>query len=320
MEYRRMGATGLQLSALGLGSWFFGEQIFEDEVRELVHSAFDQGVNFFDTADKYGNGEAERLIGKAVKKLPRESIVIATKVWAPMAPGPTGGGLSRKHILEGCVASLKRLDMDHLDIFFCHSIDPHVSIQEIVRAMDDLVRQGKVVYWGTSNWTAEMIREAHRIARQGAFYGPCVEQSEYSLLVRQNMEGNLQPVADETGIGLVSYGPLRSGLLSGKYNQGIPAGTRYHLRDWLKPVLTDEGDLAKVRELEVLAAKLGIPLAQLSITWLLKRPWLASVITSASKTSQLQENLGALEKIKKLTPEILERVETIVGKATSLPQ
>jgi len=309
MEYRRMGATGLQLSALGLGSWFFGEQIFEKDAKDLILSAFDQGVNFFDTADKYGNGEAERLIGKAVKNLPRESIVIATKVWAPMAPGPTGGGLSRKHIMEGVVASLKRLDMDHLDIFFCHSIDPHVSIEEIVRAMDDLVRQGKVIYWGTSNWTAEMIRKAHRIARQGGFYGPCVEQSEYSLLVRGTMEKDLRAAAEETGIGLVSYGPLRSGLLSGKYNEGIPAGTRYHLREWLKPVLRDEGDLGKARELGALASELGIPLAQLSIAWLLKHPWLTSVITGSSKTNQLKQNLGALEAMSKLTPEVLQRIE-----------
>jgi voltage-dependent potassium channel beta subunit len=314
-----MGATGLQLSVLGLGSWFFGEQIFEKDVRELIHFAFDQGVNFFDTADKYGNGEAERLIGKAVKKLPRESIVIATKVWAPMLPGPTGGGLSRKHIMEGCGASLKRLGLDHLDIYFCHSIDPNVSIEEVVRAMDDLVRQGKIIYWGTSNWTAEMIREAHRIAQHGGFYGPCVEQSEYSLLVRENMEEDLRPVAEDTSIGLVSYGPLRSGLLSGKYNMGIPAGTRYHLREWLKPVLTDEGDLAKVRELGALAGEMAIPLAQISIAWLLKRSWLTSVITSASKTDQLKENLGALELMEKMTPEILKRMETIVEtKSTQL--
>jgi voltage-dependent potassium channel beta subunit len=313
MIYRRMGQSGLKLSVLSLGSWFFGEQSEEVRVKDLIHSAYDQGVNFIDTADKYGKGMSEVLIGKAIKDLPREALVIATKVWAPMAPGPNGHGLSRKHIMEACAASLRRLDLDYVDIYFCHTTDPEVTWEEVVRAMDDLVHQGKVLYWGTSNWPASEISDAYHIAQQGGFCRPCVEESEYSMLVRDKVEGKLSTTTQDLGMGLVSYGPLRSGQLTGKYNDGIPSGTRYEYREWLRPILTNEDSLAKVRKLDLIAKELGVPLSQLAIAWLLKKPWLTSVITGASEVRQIKENLGALEVVEKLVPEVMEQIDQIVS-------
>jgi voltage-dependent potassium channel beta subunit len=309
-----MGNSGLQLSEISLGSWFFGEQVNESEVYTLLHFAYENGINFFDTADKYGGkGEAERLIGKGIKDLPREALVIATKVFSPMDPGPNGRGLSRKHIMEACNASLRRLDIDYIDIYFCHSFDKDVTHYEIVRAMDDLIHQGKVLYWGTSNWLSKEIRQAHELASKNGFYLPCVEQAEYSMLVREKVEGELENVIKELGIGLVTYGPLNSGLLTGKYNNGIPKGTRYEFREWLQPVLTDEKKLQKVRLLSEIADRVKLPLPEIAIAWLLRIPWITSVITGASKTRQIKENISALDVYKEFNDELLLELDQILG-------
>ena len=314
MIYRYMGKSGLQLSEISLGSWFFGEQVNESQVYDLLHLAYDKGINFFDTADKYGGkGEAERLIGRGIKDLPREALVIATKVFSPMDPGPNGRGLSRKHIMEACNASLKRLDIGYIDIYFCHSFDKEVTHYEIVRAMDDLIHQGKVLYWGTSNWPSKEIRQAYELASKNGFYLPCVEQAEYSMLVREKIEDELENLVKELGIGLVTYGPLNSGLLTGKYNNGIPKGTRYEFREWLHPVLTDEKKLQKVRTLSEIADRIKLPLPQLAIAWLLRKPWITSVITGVSKTEQIEENMGALDAFKALSDEILLEIDQILS-------
>lgn len=314
MEYRKMGETGLKLSAISLGSWFFGEQCDQKEVSELVHFAYDNGIIFFDTADKYGGkGKAEILLGKAIQDIPREALVMATKVFAPMTPGPNGRGLSRKHIMEGCNASLTRLGLDYVDIYFCHSYDPEAPLEEVVRAMDDLIHAGKVLYWGTSNWPPGEILKAYQLAKENGYYLPSLEQSEYSLLVRDKVEGELLSVVEKLGIGLVTYGPLNSGLLSGKYNEGIPSGTRFEYREWLQPILTDKKRIDKVRKLVPIAERLDISLPQLAISWLLEKPLVTSVITGASKTRQIKDNLGALEARKQLDAEILGEIEQAIA-------
>jgi aryl-alcohol dehydrogenase-like predicted oxidoreductase len=235
-------------------------------------------------------------------------------VFWPTFPGPNGRGLSRKHILESCHASLKRLDVDYLDLYFCHRYDPETPGEEIVRAMDDLVHQGKVLYWGTSEWRAGQIANAHGIARQWGLYPPLVEQPHYNMFVRRVVEDELVKAADDLGFGMVTFSPLRSGLLSGKYNEGIPQGSRLSLKnyDWLRDI-RNEGDLKKVSALSKVAADLGVSLPQLAIGWLLRVPQLTSVITGATKVAHVEDNVKAIEVAGTLTTELLERIETILG-------
>jgi len=314
MEYRRMGRTGLKLSAISLGAWVtFGAQVDERAAAEILHKAYDLGVNYFDNADVYADGRAETVMGKAIRDLPRESLVISSKVFWPTMPGPNGRGLSRKHIFESCHASLQRLGLEHLDLYFCHRFDSETTIEETVRAMDDLVHQGKVIYWGTSEWRAGQIAQAHGIARADGLYPPMVEQPHYNMLVRRAVEDELAPLATDLGLGMVTWSPLRSGLLSGKYGSGIPEGSRFSLRDygWLHDLLSEE-NLGKVRELGAVAADLGVTLAQLAIGWLLRLPRVTSVITGATKVSQVEENVRAVEVVPLLTVEVLERIERIL--------
>ena len=314
MEVRRLGNTGLKVSQLSLGTWLtFGEQLPEGDAVKLLRRAYDQGVNFFDTADIYAKGEAERILGRGLRDLPRPSVVVSTKVFRETMPGPNGAGLSRKHIFESCHASLQRLALDYLDIYFCHSFDEGTPLEETVRAMGDLVRQGKVLYWGTSNWSARHLSEAVMIARQLGIPPPVVEQPEYNLLHRERVEHDLAPLVASEGIGLVTYAPLRSGLLTGKYNDGPPHGTRLAYREWLRPILTDPLALERVRRLTALAADLGLPLSQLAIAWLLSRPYVSSVILGASSLRHLDENLAAAEKRERLTPTVLEQIEQILA-------
>jgi voltage-dependent potassium channel beta subunit len=308
-----MGRSGLKLSEISIGAWLtFARQIDDGEASRILHKAFENGVNFFDNADVYAKGEAETVMGKAIRDLPREALAISSKVFWPTSEGPTGRGLSRKHIMESCHASLKRLDLDYLDLYFCHRYDPETPVDEVVRAMDDLVHQGKVLYWGTSEWRASQIATAYGIAGQWGLYPPAVEQPHYNMFVRRRLEDELAPAAEDLGFGLVSWSPLRSGLLTGKYNQGIPSGTRLDRHEWLRGVITDE-NIAKVQELTKVAEELGVGLPQLAIGWLLRIPQITSVITGASSLEHLEENLKSSEVVDKLTPEILERIDEILG-------
>lgn len=316
MNYRRMGRTGLKISEIALGAWVtFGDQIEEETASDLIHLAYEQGVNYFDNADIYAKGRAEQVMGKAIKDLPRESLVISSKVFWKTMDGPNGRGLSRKHITESINASLKRLGTEYLDLYFCHRYDPDTPMEEIVRVMDDLVHQGKILYWGTSEWRAAQIANAHKIARQWNLYPPMVEQPHYNMLVRRRLEDELVPAADDLGFGMVSWSPLEFGLLSGKYNQGVPKSSRLG-RDqaWADEVLT-ESRLAKVRELSSIADRLGVSMAQLAIGWLLRVPQLTSVITGATKPSQLKQNLQAPNVLDKLNGDILEEIKSVLGKA-----
>jgi len=315
MEYRRMGGTGLKLSIVSVGTWVtFGSQIDDKMGSDILHVAYENGVNFFDNADVYADGRAELVMGKAIGDMPRESLVLSSKVYWPTMPGPNGRGLSRKHILESCHASLRRLGTDYVDLYFCHRYDPETPVEEVVRAMDDLVHQGKVLYWGTSEWRAGQIANAYGVARQWGLYPPSVEQPQYNMFVRRVVEDELLRAAKDLGFGIVTWSPLRSGLLTGKYNKGIPEGSRLALKgyEWLRDIVTEES-LAKVKKLESVAADLGVSLAQLAIGWILRLPQVTSVITGATRAAHVQENLKAIEVPAKLTPEVLERIEAILG-------
>lgn len=314
MYYRTMGETGLKLSEVSIGGWItLGDQIEDKSASRILHAAYENGINYFDNADIYANGRAEIVMGKALSDLPREALVISSKVWAPTLPGVNGRGLSRKHVMEALHASLKRLDVDYLDLYFCHRPDPGTPMTEVVRAMDDLIHQGKVLYWGTSEWRASQIAEAKGIAMERGLYPPTVEQPQYNMLVRQMVEDELAPAAKQMGIGLVTWSPLQSGLLSGKYVDGKPprgrlADERY---EGLRAILTDE-NTGKVQRLSQVASDLGVTLPQLAIGWLLRLPEVTSVITGATKTTQVSENVKAVDVARMLTPAVLDRIEAIL--------
>jgi voltage-dependent potassium channel beta subunit len=243
MHYRRLGRSGLKVSEIALGSWVtFGSQVDEHLAAELIHTAFEQGINFFDNADVYANGQAELVMGRAIHELPRDQLVISSKVFWPTQPGPNGRGLSRKHIVESVNASLGRLGLDYLDLYFCHRFDPDTPIEEIVRSMDDLIHQGKILYWGTSEWRASQVVQANGAARQYGLIPPTMEQPEYNLFRRGRVENELSPLCREFGLGLTTWSPLYYGLLSGKYNEGIPDGSRATLPDmgWFRDRITPE--------------------------------------------------------------------------------
>lgn len=317
MIYRRMGRSGLKLSAISLGAWVtFGHQIDTKTASDILHRAYDLGINFFDNADVYADGQAEIVMGEAIRDLPRQALVISSKVFWPTMPGPNGRGLSRKHIFESCHASLRRLKLDYLDLYFCHRYDPEVPLDEVVRAMDDLVHQGKVLYWGTSEWRAAQIARAHAIAERWGLLPPAVEQPHYNLLVRKVVEQELAPAAEDLGFGMVTWSPLRSGLLTGKYNEGIPKGSRLSLESyaWLRDILNEE-DIGKVKELAKVAADIGVTLPQLAIGWILRLPQVSSVITGATRVQHVEDNVKALEVADRLSPEVLARIDAIVGDA-----
>lgn len=320
MNYRQMGQTGLKLSEISLGAWVtFGDQISEKTAEKLVQQAYEGGINFFDNADVYANGQAEVVMGKAIADLPREALVISSKVYWRTMEGPNGRGLSRKHIMESCEASLSRLDTDYLDLYFCHRYDNETPLEEVVRAMDDLIHQGKILYWGTSEWRAGQITNAHRIARQWNLYRPMVEQPQYNMLVRRNVEQELRPNARDLGYGMVTWSPLRFGLLTGKYNQGTPEGARLSRdKEWAEQILTEE-NLDKTRRLAEVASELDIELAQLAIAWLLRIPEVTSVITGATRAEHLEENLAVAEAVEKLDQDVLDRIDEILGNMPDSP-
>jgi len=297
MRYRSLGRCGTKVSCFGLGGWttFGGSIPDEDETRGILHAAFDAGVNFFDIADVYARGAAERVMGKALAQLPRHELVISSKLFWPMSDDINDRGLSRKHIMESVDASLKRIGTDYLDIYFCHRYDPETPLEETVRAMDDLVRQGKVLYWGTSEWTGRQMREAHALARQHLAYGPQVEQPQYSLLVRDKVETDVHPAAEDLGMGLVVWSPLASGLLTGKYDDGVPEGTRLARIEWLREQLLKDDRIERVRSMKAIADDLGCSRTQLALAWAAAQPGISSVILGATSVAQVTENLGALK-------------------------
>jgi voltage-dependent potassium channel beta subunit len=323
MLYRRLGRTGLQLSALSFGAWVtFGRQVGRAQARELLALAYDQGVNFFDNAETYAAGEAERVMGDVLADLrfPRDAWCVSSKVYfgAVRDPKPTQRGLSRKHVIEACEQALKRLRVDYLDLYFCHRPDPETPIEETVAAMDLLVRQGKVLYWGTSEWPADAIRTAHRIARANHMAAPQMEQPQYNLFHRERVEVEYAPLYRELGLGTTIWSPLASGLLTGKYNDGIPPGSRMDTPgyEWLRRMLT-EGDgpaqIEKAKKLASIAREIGVALSQLALAWCLRNPNVSTVMLGATKTSQLEENLGALDVVGKLDDATLARIEAAVA-------
>lgn len=319
MEYRFLGKSGLKLSALSFGSWVtFGDQVDEDVAYACMKEAYDAGVNFFDNAEVYAKGKAEMMMGNIIKKAgwKRSDLVISTKIyWG--GDGPNDKGLSMKHIMEGMNASLKRLQMDYVDLVFCHRPDLYTPIEETVWAMNLLIQQGKAFYWGTSEWSAAQIMEAYGVARREHLIPPLMEQPEYNMFARQRVESEYAHLYRTIGLGTTIWSPLASGLLTGKYNEGIPEGSRLSLAgyEWLRQRFQGEAferKVAAVKRLGVIAQELGCTLAQLAIAWCLKNPNVSTVITGASKPQQVRENMQALEVVPKLTDEVMERIEEIL--------
>lgn len=315
MEYRRMGPTGLKLSALSLGSWVtFGRQLDLEQAKSLMAQAYDRGVNFFDNAETYANGDAERLMGRALRELgwSRDRYVVSSKIYFGSVenPAPTQRGLSRKHLLEGCHQALQRLQVDHLDLLYCHRPDPDTPVAEVVETMDLLIRQGKVLYWGTSEWAASQLREAMDYADRRNRLAPAVEQPQYNLLHRERVEREYSSLYERPGLGLTTWSPLASGILSGKYADSIPKESRLQLpgMEWLRDRLTGDTQ-ATVNRLRLIANDLGLPLTQLAIGWCLKNPRVSSVILGASNAEQLRQNLDSLDALARLEASVMARIE-----------
>ncbi|EIL87241.1 voltage-gated potassium channel beta subunit [Rhodanobacter fulvus Jip2] len=319
MQYRRLGKSGLQLSALSFGAWVtFGKQVDRTQARELLALAHARGVNFFDNAEIYNHGVAEEVMGDVLADLrfPRDSYCVSSKVFFGSAvnPLPTQRGLSRKHVIEACHQAMQRLRVDYLDLYFCHRADPETPMEETVAAMDTLIRQGKVLYWGTSEWSADEIHEAHRVARENHMYAPVMEQPEYNLLHRQRVEVEYAPLYDAYGMGTTIWSPLASGLLSGKYNNGVPPDSRLAQAgfEWLRDSLLGEGldkRIGKVRALKTIADDLGVSQVQLALAWCLLNPHVSTVMLGASRLEQLEHNLGAMDVLPRLDAAVAQRIE-----------
>ena len=308
MQYRKLGSSGLKVSAVSLGGWVnFGGRIDDATVASIVRRAVELGVNFIDLADVYARGAAERSVGRALGGLRREDLVISSKCFWPMSDDPNDRGLSRKHIVQSVEASLKRLGSDYLDILFCHREDPETPLEETCRAMDDLARQGKILYWGTSVWRAAQLARAHGLADRRNWLPPAVEQPCYNLLDR-HVEAEILATARELGMGIVVWSPLAGGMLTGKYDAGVPAGSRGATTSWLAEHLT-EPTLARVRRFSELAKQAGLRPAHAALAWVLARPEVSSVITGASRVEQLEENVRAAEV--ELDPELARELEAL---------
>ncbi|HZB94997.1 MAG TPA: aldo/keto reductase [Herpetosiphonaceae bacterium] len=316
MQYRRLGKAGIKLSELSLGAWVtYGGQVGEDVATECMSAAYEAGVNFFDNAEGYASGQAEVVMGNVIKKLGwrRESVVVSTKIfWG--GEGPNDTGLSHKHIIEGVNNALRRLQMDYVDLVFCHRPDPNPPIEETVRAMDIVIKQGKAFYWGTSEWSAAEIMRADAVARQYGLTPPSMEQPQYNMFARERFEKEYALLYRDLGYGTTIFSPLASGLLTGKYNEGIPAGSRASLEgyEWLQRGITQER-IEKVKQLQPIASELGCSLAQLALAWCLKNPNVSTVITGASRRSQVTENMVALDVVPKLTDEVMGHIDGILG-------
>jgi voltage-dependent potassium channel beta subunit len=318
MQYRRLGRCGLRVSTLSLGSWVtYHNQVDGGQAVEMMAAAFDAGVNFFDNAEVYAAGRSETIMGAALKQLawPRLNYVVSTKFfWGLDRQGDAVNRkdtLNRKYLLQAIDGSLQRFGLEHIDLVYCHRPDPHTPVEETVRAMSDIITAGKALYWGTSEWSAADIRAAWDIADRHGWHKPVVEQPQYHLFHRQRVEQEYARLYEDIGLGLTTWSPLASGLLTGKYRAGVPAGSRGALENmaFLRDGLTDAAKNAAVAQLEPIAAELGATLAQLAIAWVAKNPRVSTVITGASKLEQLQANLGALALLDKLTPELLQRID-----------
>lgn len=326
MEYRYLGKSGLQVSALSLGSWLtFGKQIEDNIAERLMAIAFDHGVNFFDNAEIYARGQSEIVMGKILKRLnwDRSAFVVSSKAFfGDGGKLPNQTGLSRKHLLEACDAALRRLQVDYLDLYFCHRPDKNTPIEETVWAMHHLIAQGKVLYWGTSEWSAQEIMEAHMVAKANHLIGPVMEQPQYNMFHREKMEHEYIQLFKTVGLGTTIWSPLASGVLSAKYLDQFPEGTRLGMDglEWLKSRNVTPERLEIVRNLNELATKHNMTLPRMAIAWCLKNPHVSTVILGASKEAQLIENLGAIEDMEKLTPEILASIESILRNKPVLPE
>ncbi len=322
MDYRRLGGSGLKVSQFSIGSWVtYGGQVGHDEARKCILKAYDLGVNFFDNAEAYAGGEAEIVVGKILGELRREDLVISSKVfWG--GDGPNDRGLSRKHVVEACHGALRRLQLEYLDLYFCHRPDPETPIVETVETMDMLIRQGKILYWGTSEWRASQLAEAYQVADKYNLIPPTMEQPQYHMFHRERVEVELAPLIEQEGLGTTTWSPLASGLLTGKYNDGIPEGTRASLPNlhWIKEmVLTDER-IAKVRRLEEVANELRCTLAQMVLAWTVRNPLISTVITGASRVAQVEENLASLAVLERLDDDVLSRIESILDNRPIRPE
>lgn len=320
MEYRRMGRSGLQLSVLSFGSWVtFHKQINDGSADQLMGIAYDNGINFFDNAEVYALGESEKMMGRVLKSKnwDRTSYTLSSKAyfgWRGKNNKPNQTGLSRKHITEACNEALERLQTDYLDLFFCHRPDTNVPIEEVVWTMHNLIQQGKILYWGTSQWSGAEIMEAHRVAHQYHLIAPVVEQPQYNMFERFKVEQDYLPVFNNVGMGTTIWSPLAAGFLTGKYNNGIPEGSRLAIEgfDWLKERWIQNEKLEKVKKLSILASELGVSLAALSIAWTIKNPHVTTAILGATKKEQLEENLKALQVVTLLNDEVMEKIEEIL--------
>ncbi len=319
MIYRRLGRSGLRLSALSLGSWVtYHNQVDTRAAVEMMAAAFDAGINFFDNAEVYAGGQSEVVMGRALKQLawPRLNYVVSTKFfWGLDRQGDAVNRkdtLNRKYLMQAIDGSLQRLGLEHVDIVYCHRPDPHTPVEETARAMSDIVTQGKALYWGTSEWSAADIRAAWDVADRHGWHKPVVEQPQYHLFHRQRVEVEYARLYEDTGLGLTTWSPLASGLLTGKYARGVPEGSRGSMETmaFLRDGLTHPAKNAAVQQLEPIAAELGASVAQLALAWVAKNLRVSSVITGASKLAQLQANLGALALVDKLTPELLARIDS----------
>jgi len=319
MEYRHLGRSGIQVSALSFGSWVtFSNQLGEETALECMTAAYEAGVNFFDNAEVYAGGKSEEVMGAVLKKLGwrRGSYLVSTKFYWGLHDSPNEKNtLNRKRLLEAIDGSLKRLQLDYIDLVYCHRADPTTPIEETVWAMHDIVSRGKAIYWGTSEWSAAEIMEAWQIADKHHLHKPVMEQPQYNLLARERVEREYAPLYRDIGLGITTWSPLASGLLSGKYNDGIPADSRAMLKgyEWLKPSVTDPKRIKIVKNLVPVAAEIGASMAQISLAWCLKNPNVSTVITGASRVEQVRENMKALNVAEKLTPEVMQRIRAVLG-------
>ncbi len=320
MEYRYMGRTGLQLSVLSFGSWVtFHKQIEDNKADELMGMAYDAGINFFDNAEAYAGGESELMMGRVLKnkQWDRTSYTLSSKVYFGLYGKnnkPNQHGLGRKHIVEACHAAISRMQTDYLDLYFCHRPDVHVPIEEVVWTMHNLIQQGKILYWGTSQWSGAEIMEAHRVAQQYGLIGPVVEQPQYNMFERFKVEQDYLPVYRNVGLGTTIWSPLAAGFLTGKYLDGIPEDSRLAITgfDWLKNRWLQEEKIAKLKKLVALSNELGVSMASLAIAWTIANPHVTTAILGATKPSQLTDNLKALEVLKMLSPEVMGWIEEIL--------
>ncbi len=323
MEYRRLGKSGLKVSALSFGSWVtFSTQADVDLAADMMAAAYDAGVNFFDNAEIYAHGKSEEIMGAALTRLGwrRDSYIVSSKVmWGSIKDAkPTQQGLSRKHVVEACHQALERLQVEYLDLYFCHRPDPEVPMEELVRTMNTLIEQGKIFYWGTSEWSAQQLMEAHSVARQYNLIPPTMEQPQYHMFHRYRFEVEYGRLYDTIGLGTTIWSPLASGLLTGKYNDGIPEDSRVNLPgyEWLRKMFeSEEGQkrLKSVKELVPIAEELGTTMPRLAIAWCLKNPNVSTVITGASKVAQVEENMKALDVVPQLTDDVMEKIEAVLN-------